>query len=114
MTDPLQRVCFVMQLRPDRVDDYLAAHEVVWPEMLDALSAAGWQNYSLFLRPEDGMVVGYLETPDFALATAQIERTAVNEKWQAQMSQYFQPPPGDRDADPDAIRHPLVEYFHLP
>ena len=42
--------------------------EHVWPEMLDALSDAGWRNYSLFVRPDDGLVVGYLETDDFAAA----------------------------------------------
>ncbi|KMO70810.1 L-rhamnose mutarotase [Mycolicibacterium chlorophenolicum] len=113
MTDPVQRVCFVMHLKPERVDDYLAAHDVVWPEMLDALRAAGWQNYSLFLRPDDGMVVGYLETPDFALASAQIESTAVNDRWQARMSEYFQSASGDGDSNPDVIRHRLTEYFHL-
>jgi len=28
---------------------------VVWPDMLDALRSAGWHNYSLFLRPDDGL-----------------------------------------------------------
>jgi hypothetical protein len=31
------RVCFVLRLKPDRVDEYVAAHEHVWPEMLGAL-----------------------------------------------------------------------------
>ena len=35
--------------------------------MLAALSATGWPNYSLFLRP-DGLLVGYLETEDFEAA----------------------------------------------
>jgi L-rhamnose mutarotase len=80
--DDIQRVCFVMHLKPDRVDDYLEAHTEVWPEMLDALRTAGWHNYSLFLRPAEGMVVGYLETDDFARATAAMSRTAINDKWQ--------------------------------
>ena len=41
-----------------------ARHKKVWPDMLEALRQTGWHNYSLFLR-EDGMLIGYLETPDF-------------------------------------------------
>ena len=50
----VRRVCFLLHLKPDRVDDYLAAHQHVWPEMLEALSGAGWRNYSLFVKPQTG------------------------------------------------------------
>ena len=105
-----QRVCFLLSLRPDRIDDYLQAHQTVWPEMLDALSAAGWRNYSLFLRPDDGLVVGYLETADFALAQQRMAETEINAKWQAGMAQYFVDGDG---AGPDEQMSPLTEYFHL-
>lgn len=107
-TTPTQRVCFLLQLRPDRVEDYLSAHDVVWPEMLDALRTAGWHNYSLFLRPDDGLVVGYLETDDFEAAQKRMAATDVNDRWQAGMAQYFSEP-----ANPDEQMQPLTEYFHL-
>ena len=65
----MERVCFVLRVRPERLDEYKARHRQVWPEMLEALSRTGWSNYSLFLRP-DGLLIGYLETPDFARALA--------------------------------------------
>ncbi len=105
--DKTQRVCFLLQLRKDRVADYLDAHRVVWPEMLEALRAAGWRNYSLFVRPEDGLVVGYLETDDFAAAQEQMARTDVNARWQAGMAEYFEA------GAPDAGITPLTHYFHL-
>ncbi|WP_436975922.1 L-rhamnose mutarotase [Nocardia salmonicida] len=105
-----ERVCFLLTLRPDRVEDYLAAHTTVWPEMLEALRVAGWSNYSLFLRPEDGLVVGYLETDDFESAVAAMDSTEVNARWQRSMAQYFQAPPGAR---PDTSMQRLTEYFHL-
>lgn len=104
----MQRVCFLLHLRPDRVDDYLAAHHHVWPEMLDALRDAGWHNYSLFVRPEDGLVVGYLETPDFNAAQRAMAATDVNARWQAGMAEYF----ADAAA-PDRAMQPLQHYFHL-
>ncbi|WP_174184224.1 L-rhamnose mutarotase [Nocardia barduliensis] len=116
MPDTTERVCFLLALRPDRIDDYLAAHATVWPDMLDALRGAGWTNYSLFLRPEDGLVVGYLETADFAAAQAAMAATEVNARWQSSMAQYFQASPFSRvqpGARPDESVHRLTEYFHL-
>ena len=58
------RVCFLLKVRPDKVEEYKVHHSKVWPEMLDALRETGWHNYSIFLRP-DGLLVAYLETDDF-------------------------------------------------
>ena len=63
----MERVCFLLRVRPERLDEYRERHRAVWPEMLDALREAGWRNYSLFLR-DDGLLVGYLETEDFEAA----------------------------------------------
>jgi L-rhamnose mutarotase len=105
-----QRVCFLLQVRPDRVAEYRERHRTVWPDMREALSAAGWRNYSLFLR-EDGLLVGYLECEDFAAALAAMEATAVNARWQAEMQGYFDELDGRR---PDERMQPLEEVFHLP
>lgn len=106
----MQRVCFVLHLVPERIDEYVAAHQHVWPEMLDALRAAGWHDYSLFVRPEDGLVVGYLQTADFDAAKAAMAATDVNARWQERMAGFFVNPAGTR---PDEAMTPLVEYFHL-
>ncbi len=103
----MQRVCFLMHLKPDRVQDYLAAHEHVWPEMLDALRATGWTNYSLFLRPDDGLVVGYLETEDYDRARSGMAAREVSTRWEETMAEYFQ------DGRPDRSVEVLTEYFHL-
>lgn len=105
-----QRVCFVFRLKPERVTEYVGAHEHVWPEMLAALRVAGWRNYSLFVRPEDGLVVGYLETDDFAAAQSGMAATEVNARWQAGMADFFQNSAG---VLPDEAMKPLTEYFHL-
>ncbi|MFI1479727.1 L-rhamnose mutarotase [Streptomyces sp. NPDC020747] len=105
----MQRVCFLLKVRQDRLEEYRERHAAVWPEMLDALSATGWHNYSLFLR-EDGLLVGYLETEDFAKAQAAMAATEVNARWQAEMGDFFEALDGDR---PDAAMKPLTEVFHL-
>jgi L-rhamnose mutarotase len=101
----MERVCFLLRVKPDRLDEYRARHRAVWPEMLDALRAAGWSNYSLFLR-QDGLLVGYLETEDFAAAQAAMEATDANARWQADMAPFF-------DVGPGAGFERLEEVFHL-
>lgn len=32
------RVCFTLQIRPDRLDEYVRRHAAVWPDMLEALA----------------------------------------------------------------------------
>jgi L-rhamnose mutarotase len=105
-----QRVCFLLQVRPDRLAEYRRRHAAVWPEMRAALSAAGWRNYSLFLR-DDGLLVGYLECEDFDAARAAMDGTEVNARWQAQMQGFFEELDGRR---PDERMRPLEEVFHLP
>jgi L-rhamnose mutarotase len=103
-----ERVCFLLQVRPDRLEEYRERHAAVWPEMLDALRATGWRNYSLFLR-DDGLLVGYLETDDFEAACAAMAETDVNARWQAEMAQFFQLGEGR----PDTELQRLDEVFHL-
>ena len=105
----MERVCFLLRVRPDRLDEYSARHREVWPEMLDALQTAGWRNYSLFLR-DDGLLVGYLETEDFAAAQAAMEATDVNARWQAEMAPFFELGDGER---PDTGLERLTEIFHV-
>ena len=52
----MPRYCFQLQVRPDRIPEYVERHQAVWPEMQDALRATGWRNYFLFLR-SDGLPV---------------------------------------------------------
>jgi len=105
----MERVCFVLRVRPDRLDEYRDRHRSVWPEMLDALRETGWRNYSLFLA-DDGMLVGYLETDDFAAAQAGMEAREVNARWQAEMAEFFELPDGER---PDTGLRRLEQVFHL-
>jgi L-rhamnose mutarotase len=105
----LRRICFVLQVKPDRLDEYKARHRTVWPEMLSALRETGWSNYSLFLRP-DGLLVGYLETEDFEHARAGMTAREVNERWQREMARFFVQPEG---LLPDRAMDPLEEVFHL-
>ncbi|GAB3115265.1 L-rhamnose mutarotase [Streptomyces calidiresistens] len=105
----MRRICFLLKVRADRLEEYRERHADVWPEMRRALSGAGWRNYSLFLR-EDGLLVGYLETEDFGAAREAMARTEVNARWQAEMAEFFEELDG---VGPDEAMRPLTEVFHL-
>ncbi len=105
----MQRVCFLLKVKPERLEEYKARHQAVWPEMQAALRETGWHNYSLFVR-EDGLLVGYLETEDFEAARQRMAEREVNERWQREMAPFFEALDGQR---PDEGLLTLEEVFHL-
>ena len=105
----MERVCFLLKVRPERLAEYKERHKAVWPEMLQALRETGWHNYSLFLR-EDGLLVGYFETPDLQSALAGMAGREVNLRWQRDMAPFFVNLEGRR---PDEGFLRLEEIFHL-
>ena len=105
----MQRVCFVLQVKPERLQEYKARHASVWPDMLQALRETGWHNYSLFLRT-DGLLVGYLETENFESARAGMANREVNVRWQREMADFFVQSDGK---PPDRAIAPLEEIFHV-
>jgi L-rhamnose mutarotase len=107
--DVMKRVCFVLQVKPERIQEYKERHRAVWPEMQRALRETGWNNYSLFLR-QDGLLVGYLETESFERARASMAVREVNKRWQHEMAAFFVQPEG---LLPDEAMAPLEEVFHV-
>ena len=104
----MQRICFLLKVKPDRLAEYRERHRAVWPEMLQALRDTGWRNYSLFLR-DDGLLVGYVETDDFDRALGEMAVRDVNARWQREMGDFFE----KSDVPPDRQMMPLPEVFHL-
>jgi L-rhamnose mutarotase len=105
----MPRVCFQLQVKPERMVEYRERHAAVWPEMRQALASTGWRNYSLFLS-DTGMVIGYLECDDFETALRAMEQTEVNARWQTEMGEFFIGLEGRR---PDEGLLRLDEIFHL-
>lgn len=104
----MKRVCFVLQVKKHRLEEYKERHKQVWPEMLQALRETGWHNYSLFLR-DDGLLVGYLETADFDAALQGMASKQVNSRWQTQMADFFEL----EGEHADRAMSPLEQVFHL-
>ena len=103
------RYCFCLQVRPDRLDEYVERHRAVWQDMQAALRESGWHNYSLFLR-DDGLLIGYVEANGLEAAQQAMAATAVNTRWQAEMTEFFT---GTDGSPPDESFLLLREIFHL-
>jgi len=100
-----QRSAFVLHVRPEKIDEYVAAHASVWPEMLDALRGAGIRNYSIFRAGNE--VFGYFEADDLAAAEVFLSQQEVSTRWQDHMAPLL-------DARvPDAGPPALEEIFRL-
>jgi L-rhamnose mutarotase len=103
----VERIGFVMRLLPGQEAEYRRRHAAVWPEMLDALRAAGARNYSIFLRGDD--LFGYLEVDDLGRFQQSMAGSDVNARWQRDMGPLIDPM-----TDPATGFHQrLDEVFHL-
>lgn len=103
----MERIGFLMGLRPGAEAEYRRRHADVWPELLAELRDAGARNYSIFLRGTE--LFGYLEVDDFKRFRSHMANSSVNERWQAEMAGLIDPL-----IDPDTGFHRrLDEVFHL-
>lgn len=104
----MQRVCFQLQVRPDRLAEYRERHAAVWPEMLAAIADSGRRNYSLFLR-EDGLLIGYYETESDEASQAALATDPRTAGWESEMADFFV----SLDGRPDQSALILTEVFNL-
>jgi L-rhamnose mutarotase len=100
-----QRTAFVLRVRPEKIDEYIRAHEAVWPEMLDALRGAGIRNYTIFR--DDNRMFGYFEADDLAAAGRYLAQQEVSTRWQDAMAEVLE------ERVPDGGPPSLQEVFRL-
>lgn len=105
----MQRVCFQLQVKPDRIAEYVERHRAVWPRMLRAIEASGRRNYSLFLR-DDGLLIGYYEVDDDAASERALAENPDTAEWEAEAAAFFVSLDGAR---PDQATPKLREVFNL-
>src|SRR5947209_10574266 len=80
----MERMAFRMNIRAGSEAEYLRRHDEIWPEMVEALRAAGFRNYSIH---RDGTTLfAFFESENVAATLAAITADAVNARWAAMMS----------------------------
>ncbi|MBB1482921.1 L-rhamnose mutarotase [Tessaracoccus sp. MC1865] len=90
----MERLLFIMRIKPGMEREYERRHDAVWPALLRDLHDAGFRNYSLFRR--DLEVYAYAEChPDAEDALAAIGRSATNAEWGAWFTDVLEALPDD-------------------
>ena len=98
-------VVFVLRVRPDRIDEYVAAHPDVWPEMLDALRGAGFATTRSSAQGTRCSATSRPTTSPRRRCTSQQQDVCT--RWQDPMAELLE------ERVPDAGPPPLEEVFRL-
>ncbi len=77
----MQRIAFLIRVRPEKLTEYLRLHNPIWPELATELKASGIRNYSLWLR-SDGTEFGYLECDNWKASCDYLAKSEVHTRWQ--------------------------------
>lgn len=85
----MQKVGFLIRVRPEKLDEYIRLHNPIWPELARDLLAAGMRNYTLWLDRSAGVEFGYLECDDWREVCARLEKSEVHTRWQTLMQDYL-------------------------
>ena len=103
----MQRIAFLMRIKPGTEEEYRRRHQQVWPELLADLKRAGCQNYSIYLRGTD--LFAYMEVEDFPQYLATMAASQVSQRWEEQMADIL-----IRETSAESGFPPLLaEVFHL-
>ena len=106
----MRRIAQTIRLRPERREEYLRLHAVVWPGVEAALHAANIRNYSIFLR--DSTLFGYFEYQgeDLERDLAAISADPDTQRWWKLTDPCQEP---DQDRGTGGHWSDLAEIWHL-
>ncbi len=77
---PMTRGCIGLVVNPDGIDRYEELHAGPWPDMIEAITASGYRNYSGFRRGNHVVYYGEYH-PDLETVTARMGQNEVNDRW---------------------------------
>ncbi len=80
----MQRISFVLNIKPENRDEYIRRHEAVYPELLEVFGQVGIRTYSIFLH--GGVLFAYMEVEDYRQAMNTLATHPANQRWQEYMS----------------------------
>ena len=104
----METVAFRMTLKPGMRGEYEKRHREIWPELADALRAAGIRDYWIFLDESTGhLFASYKRTETHT--TDALPALPVMRKWWDHMAELM-----ETHADNAPIATPLAPVFHLP
>lgn len=111
----MQRYGSVIEVKPDKIDEYKRLHTAAWPGVLRMIKACHIRNYSIYLRKlPDGRhyLFSYFEYvgDDFAGDLAKMAADPETQRWWAVCKPCHEPLP---DRASDEWWAGMEEVFHL-
>ena len=79
----MQRMGFVLGIKPEAIAEYKRIHAAVWPDVLATISACNIRNYSIYLKEPDNLLFAYFEYhgTDFAADSAKMAADPKTQEW---------------------------------
>jgi L-rhamnose mutarotase len=79
----MERMCHVIQVKPEIIPEYKRIHAEVWPEILKAIADSNIHNYTIFLREPENLLIAYWEYhgADYAADMAKIKLAPRMQEW---------------------------------
>ena len=107
MSTDVETVAFRMNMNPGQAAEYKRRHDEIWPELSDALIAAGVLDYRIFLDGETNHLFAVMtRRRDHTLA--ELPKTEVMKRWWAMMADIM-----EAGADDVPVQVDLTPVFHL-
>jgi L-rhamnose mutarotase len=81
----LQRMGFVLGIKPEAIAEYKRIHAAVWPEVLATIAACNIRNYSIYLKEPENLLFAYFEYhgTDFSADSAKMAADPKTQEWWA-------------------------------
>lgn len=103
--DSMQRVSFLLHIKPGTEEEYRRRHQAVYPQLLQAFHEVGIHTYSIFLH--EATLFAYMEGDNIAEALHILNTHPANRTWQQYMGDIL------LNTHPEHMQF-LPEVFHFP
>lgn len=103
----MKRIAFLMKLKPGFEAEYQRRHDELWPELAQALRAAGISDYSIFLDEDTRTLFAVQKRLDDSTADS-LSQLPIVKRWWASIA-----PLMVANQDNSPATKPLREVFHL-
>lgn len=103
----MEKIAFVMTLKAGFEQEYKKRHDEIWPDLAEALTAAGVSDYSIFLHQPSLKLFAVLKRADNH-AMDELPTKEVMKKWWAFMADIMETNP-----DNSPVVESLEQVFHF-
>ena len=103
----MEKIAFIMKLKPGFEQEYKKRHDEIWPELTEQLTRAGIADYSIFLHQPTLTLFGVLKRSKNHTMD-ELPLKPIMKKWWQHMADIM-----ETNADNSPVVEPLECVFHM-